>query len=489
MQIIETKVIQLKQKPGIDPFSVYRRSVEQFGEYHAFLAESLSGPLADCQQSIVAIHRVGSISLRADSVKIEANSTVAQHLIKTIEAAHESSCKFDATGLAKIESPDQLWAVLRTLLSSCYHVPDGKNGADISAGFVARIDYDAAALIEKIPRRLPRSEATQIRLDIYQYFAVFREENVRLYVNHAPGFGEPDIPKLMGIFRPLEPFHLSPIGATKVSFSMSKNEYIEACRVALKHIHAGNIYQVQLGHEINIYSAMAPIALYANLRASNPSPYMFFYRNEDMDLIGSSPESFVRLERHHLSMRPIAGTLAKSSTVSAQILHEELRASVKENAEHVMLVDLCRNDVGRLCEPGTLEVPSLMELEAFPSLYHLVSTVSGTLHEQCDVVDVLRATFPAGTMVGAPKIRAMEIIEHLEQSPRGPYAGAIGMIGFNGSMNMALCIRMACHYGGEYRIRASAGIVFDSEPEREWQETLTKMRLLYRSLTGTEIDQ
>lgn len=186
-------------------------------------------------------------------------------------------------------------------------------------------------------------------------------------------------------------------------------------------------------------------------------------------------------------MRPIAGTLAKTTDEDAATLHSQLSASKKENAEHVMLVDLCRNDIGRLCKAGTLAVPSLMQREAFPALYHLVSTVQGTLRDDVDPVDVLLATFPAGTMTGAPKIRAMEIIEKLEFSPRGQYAGALGIVGFNGAMNMALCIRMASHQNGQYQIRASAGLVYDSEPEREWQETLTKMRLLYRALTAREL--
>jgi anthranilate synthase component 1 len=232
---------------------------------------------------------------------------------------------------------------------------------------------------------------------------------------------------------------------------------------------------------------MDPLSLYAKLRMQNPSPYMFLHQADDMTLVGASPENYVRLAGRRLSMRPIAGTLAKSAGMDPQALRNELSASVKENAEHVMLVDLCRNDIGRICKPGSLEVPSLMALEEFPSLYHLVSTVSGDLRPECDAIDVLRATFPAGTMVGAPKIRAMEIIENLEASPRGQYAGAIGLIDFRGEMNLALCIRMACRIEGEYRLRASAGVVYDSHPEREWQETLAKLRMLYRTVTGQEL--
>ncbi len=488
MHTIQVETIRIKAEPGIDPLSIYRRSAEQFGDHHAFLAESMSGPAVDCQQSVVAINRIGSVIFRPDSVQIEASPVVRQHLMHTIKSNHDiQSC--DATGSLQIDNSAQLWAVLRTVISGCYRHRSNDDDHGFKSGFVARIAYDVGALIENIPHRLPRNESTLIRLDLFQHFVTFQDSAIRLHIAHAPGFGEPHVQALMGVLRPLDALEPSLPPAAKVRFSTSKADYVDACRIALTHIRAGDIYQVQLGHGIDIESAMSPLALYASLRASNPAPYMFLYRCADMDLVGASPESFVRLEGRRLSMRPIAGTLAKTPTIDASVLQRDLCACSKENAEHIMLVDLCRNDIGRLCEPASLAVPSLMALEEFPSLYHLVSTVTGTLREDCDVVDVLRATFPAGTMTGAPKIRAMEIIEQLEQSSRGQYAGALGLIGFDGSMNMALCIRMASRRARSYTIRASAGVVFDSGPEREWQETLAKMRLLFRSLTGMEIDR
>lgn len=262
---------------------------------------------------------------------------------------------------------------------------------------------------------------------------------------------------------------------------------MEQCHTALEHIARGDIYQVQLGHEVRVKCNIDPVSLYASLREQNPAPYMFLHQCEDMTLVGASPESYVRVEGGCVSMRPIAGTLAKSLALTEATLRSELSDSIKENAEHVMLVDLCRNDIGKICEPNSLDVPSFMALEAYPSLYHLVSSVQGALKSECNVVAVLRATFPAGTMVGAPKIRAMQIIEKLEGSPRGQYAGALGLIGFDGSINMALCIRMVTQTDGIYRLRASAGIVSDSSPEREWLETLAKMRVMHRCLTGEEL--
>ncbi|RQU01616.1 anthranilate synthase component I family protein [Burkholderia cepacia] len=484
MHTIETEVFPIELKPGVDPFSVYRLAIERFGAQHAFLAESVRGPATDCQQSFIAVKKLGSICIDADRVCIDAIGAVRQHLIRAVEAV-PGMPRFDTDGCAHLISADLLWSVLRALLFSSYKM--GNVREEFVAGFVARIGYDAAGLIERLPHRLPRDESTLIRLDFYQHMIIFEAVGATLYVNDAPGFDAPDIPALQGLFEAAPRFLPLMSDAEDIRWSITKGRYLDASWTALEHIHAGDIYQVQLGHEIRVRSGMDPQSLYAKLRTQNPSPYMFLHQADDMTLVGASPENYVRLKDRRLSMRPIAGTLAKSAAVNLDVLKNELCASVKENAEHVMLVDLCRNDIGRICEPGSLDVPSLMALEEFPSLYHLVSTVSGDLRLECDAVDVLRATFPAGTMVGAPKIRAMEIIENLEVSPRGQYAGAIGLIDFRGAMNMALCIRMACLIDGEYRLRASAGVVYDSQPEREWLETLAKMRMLHRTVTGQEL--
>ena len=188
-----------------------------------------------------------------------------------------------------------------------------------------------------------------------------------------------------------------------------------------------------------------------------------------------------------IAMRPIVGTVAKGNGPERQTQRDRLVASAKENAEHVMLVDLCRNDIGRVCSDGSLQVPELMGVGEFPNLFHLISTVTGRLRPGKDVVDLIRATFPAGTMVGAPKVRAMEIIEALELSRRGGYAGGIGLLGFGNFANLALCIRMATRDDDTYRLRASAGIVVDSNPLSEWNETLVKMSRIYKALTGEEL--
>jgi len=216
---------------------------------------------------------------------------------------------------------------------------------------------------------------------------------------------------------------------------------------------------------------------------------MYLTRLGNIDLIGASPELFLSIDAGVIEMRPIAGTVGKRAGVDPEELIQSMMNSGKERAEHVMLVDLCRNDIGRVCRPGSLGVDELMVVEEYSHLYHMVSNVRGDLREDFDAFDVIKASFPAGTMTGAPKIRAMELIEGFEVNRRGIYAGAVGLVGFDDSVNTALCIRSAVHRDGVYSLRASAGVVADSVPEKEWLETLFKMSSVYRAVTGKEMMQ
>ena len=272
------------------------------------------------------------------------------------------------------------------------------------------------------------------------------------------------------------------------SFASSDTEeftYLANVEKCLKHIAVGDIYQVQIGHEWNIHSPVDPVAVYQRLRERNASPYMYLTQVGSSTVIGASPELFVRVEDGLVSMRPIAGTAPRGPDDEARA--ERLRTDPKELAEHVMLVDLCRNDIGRICQRNTLAVPDQLVVERYSHVLHLVSTVTGQVEEGKDTYDIIAALFPAGTMTGAPKIRAMEIIEDTERSRRGLYAGALGLIDVGGYVNLALCIRTLIHRDGTFRTRASAGIVADSEPEREWRETLAKVGAGYWAVTGKEL--
>jgi anthranilate synthase component I len=257
----------------------------------------------------------------------------------------------------------------------------------------------------------------------------------------------------------------------------------QAVERSLEYIRAGDIMQVVISQRLTIPYAAAPLDLYRALRTLNPSPYMFFIDVKDFHIVGSSPEILVHLEDDVVTVRPIAGTRPRGRTaVEDEALETELLADPKERAEHIMLVDLGRNDAGRVAKTGTVRVTDRMVVERYSHVMHIVSNVTGQLKDGMDAIDVLRATFPAGTVSGAPKVRAMEIINELEPERRGVYSGAVGYIGWNGNMDTAIAIRTAVIKNGRLFVQAGAGIVADSIPRNEWNETMNKARAIFRAV-------
>jgi anthranilate synthase component 1 len=265
--------------------------------------------------------------------------------------------------------------------------------------------------------------------------------------------------------------------------NFSKGEFMKAVEKSKEYIRAGDILQVVLSQRFSGKTFSSPFQIYRALRTINPSPYMFFLDFEGFQLIGSSPEALAKLNGGIASVHPIAGTRPRGKTPEEDTqLQEELLSSEKEIAEHVMLVDLARNDLGKVCLPHSIKLKEKMKLEKYSHVMHLVSEVTGTLDPNFDALDFFRATFPAGTVTGAPKIRAMEIIEELDRVKRGPYAGAVGCFGLDGNMDMCIAIRMIIYQEGKYYLQAGAGIVADSIPSGEYRETLNKMKGLYQAI-------
>ncbi len=262
-------------------------------------------------------------------------------------------------------------------------------------------------------------------------------------------------------------------------------------RSAKEYIAAGDIFQVVLSQRLSRPTKAEPFAIYRALRMLNPSPYMFFLELPgDVCLIGSSPEMLTRLEERQAEVRPIAGTRPRGANVAEdEALAEELLADPKERAEHVMLVDLGRNDLGRVCTYGSVHVPEMMGIERYSHVMHIVSDVQGELQPDLQAVDLLRATFPAGTVSGAPKVRAMEIISELEGEQRDHYAGAVGYFGYSGNMDTCIAIRTIAMKGGMVHIQAGAGIVADSDPTREYYETLSKAQALAEAVYLAETEE
>ncbi len=287
---------------------------------------------------------------------------------------------------------------------------------------------------------------------------------------------------LAALRRPVEiPAH-GPTVAHQAQSGFGEASFLQAVARAKRYIRDGDIMQVQIGQRLSRRYAGAPLALYRSLRTLNPSPYMFYFDFRDFQVVGASPEILVRLEGDKVTVRPIAGTRRRGANADEdQALAAELLADLKERAEHVMLIDLGRNDVGRIAETGSVRVTERMVIERYSHVMHIVSNVEGRLRPGLDALAVLRATFPAGTVTGAPKVRAMEIIDELEPVKRGIYAGAVGYIGYHGDMDLAIAIRTGIVKDEMLHVQAAAGIVADSIPENEWNETGIKARALLRA--------
>jgi len=267
----------------------------------------------------------------------------------------------------------------------------------------------------------------------------------------------------------------------------AKDDYLKAVVRAKEYVMAGDLMQVQVGQRLKKSYVDAPLSLYRALRSLNPSPYMYFYNFGDMQIVGASPEILVRNEqtsdgKRKVTIRPLAGTRPRGETPEKDAqLATELLADPKEIAEHVMLIDLARNDIGRIAETGSVQVTDKLVIEKYSHVQHIVSNVEGMLKPDLSNLDVLKATFPAGTLSGAPKVRAMEIIDELEPTKRGIYGGACGYLSFGGEMDLAIAIRTGVIKDGMLYVQAAAGVVADSVPEMEWQETENKARAVLRA--------
>ncbi|MEW5941355.1 MAG: anthranilate synthase component I family protein, partial [Chloroflexota bacterium] len=279
---------------------------------------------------------------------------------------------------------------------------------------------------------------------------------------------------------------------SKIKASHTQGTYEDMVRTAKEHIAAGDIFQVVLSQRFTRETNVEPFDVYRAVRRLNPSPYMFFFDfgtvdGEPLYLVGSSPEMFVRLEGNTASLRPIAGTRPRGKDNAADsALADELLADPKERAEHVMLVDLGRNDLGRVCEYGTVRVSDFFTIEKYSHVMHIVSHVEGKLRPELTAFDLVRAAFPAGTVSGAPKVRAMEIIADLEPDARGAYAGMVGYFGFDGAMDTCLAIRTMVGRGNTVSVQAGAGIVADSNPTAEFQETVNKASAMLKAIDVAE---
>ena len=399
--------------------------------------------------------------------------------------------------LARVENPLE---VLRDLASQ-YRSVASEDLPPFQGGLVGFFNYDLIRTWEPVPgdcldanmpeciftasRRLIIFDHLTHKITVVAHAHVFEDEDPEVVYLEACHAVNETIAELR------QPVPTVPDGnnikVSELTSNVKKEPFMAAVAQAKEYIAAGDAIQVVLSQRFEGTVSGDDFALYRKLRSINPSPYMFYLNFGETRLIGASPEILVRLTNGLIELRPIAGTRPRGKDEAMdRALERELMADPKERAEHIMLVDLGRNDAGKVASAGTVTVPRLMEVERYSHVMHLVSRVEAQLSPEKDAFDLFMASFPAGTVSGAPKIRAMEIIHELEPSPRGPYAGAVGYFGFNGNMDFCITIRTMTLHNEKLSIQVGAGIVADSDPEKEYQETLNKAGAMFQAIGRTQ---
>ncbi len=385
------------------------------------------------------------------------------------------------------------------LVQAKYRVPALADIPEMTGGLVGYFGYETVGHIEprlKFPQKPDAIGAPDILLMVSMDVIVFDNLSGRIFMVTLADLDDPQaytkarqrltqlVSELGASFSaPRVPKQAQRITEGDYDLHFAQDDFMRAVEICRDYIHAGDIMQVVLSQRLTAPFTGRAIDLYRALRTINPSPYMYYLNLGDFDIVGSSPEILVRLQDGKVTVRPIAGTRKRGATEQQdQAMEAELMSDAKELAEHVMLIDLGRNDVGRIAATGSVALTEKMQVERYSHVMHIVSNVDAQIKPGLDAIDVLRATFPAGTVSGAPKIRAMEIIDELEPIKRGIYSGAVGYIGWNGNMDTAIAIRTAVVKDGIINVQAGAGIVGDSIAKNEWKETLNKARAMIKAV-------
>jgi len=453
------------------PLSLFLKLGDEEG---AFLFESAPGSGGDGRYSFFGKHPIARVQARGSDLLLREGSSERRERGRVCDA-------------------------LRTLLSDLTPtpLPTGR----FPAGAVGFLAYDAVRTLERLPdappddRGIPDADFFVPGL-VYVYDHARRtlratvliptgrddkEARILAEAQVQDALRLPDLP-----LPPQPPFRAVAAGR-RIEVTPGRETYMAGVDRIREAILAGDAFQVVPSMRIAVDTHVDPVALYRSLRQVNPSPYLFYLNAGRTTLVGSSPESLMSVEGDRMTLRPIAGTRPTGKTEADDSrLAEELAQDPKERAEHVMLVDLARNDAGRVCRPGSVSVTSMMQVERYSHVLHLVSQVEGRLRDGEDALSALESSFPAGTLSGAPKIRAMELIDEVERVRRGPYGGAVGYVSMNGNADFAIAIRTFVLHGGRAYIQAGAGVVADSVPSREWAESQRKAQALVEALMAAE---
>jgi anthranilate synthase component 1 len=384
------------------------------------------------------------------------------------------------------ESAEKTSDLLLTLEKLVKNSPVPNIGFRFVGGAVGYISYDTVRYWEKLPRKaVDDLNFPDAELGIFDDGIIFDHRQSTAYYYYTNENRLPEVEALMK-----QPADAESLSYTQPKVNVKKERFQKAVEKAKEYVAAGDIFQVVLSKRYDFRILGDLVAFYRSLRGINPSPYMYFLKNGERQIVGSSPEMLVRVDNRRVETFPIAGTRScTANPAENERLARELLADPKERAEHVMLVDLARNDVGKVSKFGSVHVPEFMTVHSYSHVQHIVSQVVGDLEDGLESYDALRAVFPAGTVSGAPKVRAMEIIDELEPAQRGPYAGAVGYFSYNGNADFAITIRSLFADKDRAHIQVGAGIVADSVPEREWFETDHKAEALMKALADAGGDK
>ncbi len=449
---------------------------------------------ADLDTPVSAYLKLASLKPRFLLESVEGGERLARYSFLGFGDAVE--VRMDSTSLRidgkeevrPASQPQYLDAMRRALEVAPRPQPD--DGLPFAGGLVGVSGYDVVRLFEKLPVDTEKQTSVPDAAFVAPAsLLVFDHLTRRVALLHDGPEADRQrlrsevIQRLRGAVPPA-PKNVSVAPAVASLTETEFSERVDACK---EYIASGDIYQIVLSILFRGKTDVPPFEVYRALRLLNPSPYMFFFDFDNLQVVGSSPEALVKLNGKTASLRPIAGTLPRGATSEEDNANEKaLLADPKEAAEHVMLVDLARNDLGRVATAGSVHVDPYRAIERYSHVMHIVSGVKGELAPEFDQFDLFAASFPAGTLVGAPKVRAMQIIEEMEQVGRGLYAGTAGYFGLSGDMDQAITIRTLVFAGGEYSFQAGAGIVADSVPAKEYQEVLAKSAILRRALEIAE---
>jgi anthranilate synthase component 1 len=455
------------------PVSLY---LKLRGDGASFLLESVEGGERIARYSFIGVQPRAEYILRDSRVEIKENDQT-----RTVQLDHADPTMF-------LQNEMNRFPAVRL-----------PNAPRFTGGLVGYLGYESVRFFEPtLKSKMKRADIPDGIYLLADTIVAFdhARRTIFLIANVLDGDTQAAEAKLDSIaariHEPLPPAQKINVKPSKVKASHTQGTYEDMVRAAKEHIVAGDIFQVVLSQRFSRETNVQPFDVYRSVRRLNPSPYMFFFDfglvdDEPLYIVGSSPEMFVRLEGRTASLRPIAGTRPRGADGDADAaLAKDLLADPKERAEHVMLVDLGRNDLGRVCEYGTIKVSDFFTVEKYSHVMHIVSHVEGTLRPELTAFDLVRAAFPAGTVSGAPKVRAMEIIADLESNARNAYAGMIGYFGFDGAMDTCLAIRTMVGRGNTVSVQAGAGIVADSDPSTEYQETVNKASAMLRAIEMAE---